>query len=317
MRYDISCTQDFQEMLHKDQRERGDKMIQGWVLIALVSATGDAVRDLTAKRVLTKENSLLFTWLIFALPLPAIYTADYLVGMPQPLPGFYGALCTALPLEILAQILYMQALRLSPLSIVAPLLSLSPVFMLVVPLLLIGEKINLLAGTGVLLIASGAYVLNVGAMKRGVLEPFKALLRERGAVYMCVVALLFSFTATLSKKAIMLSSPLHYMAVYWTGIVVGMTPLLFFAYRGKWQKTFRDGAVRKSLLPALLFVTAVFAAAYAMSITKVTYVTTVKRLSVLFSIMLAGAVLKEESIRERFAGGVLMVTGFALIVLFG
>lgn len=292
-------------------------MIQGWVLIALVSATGDAVRDLAAKRVLTKENSLLFTWLIFALPLPAIYTADCLVGVPRPMPGFYVALCAALPLEILAQILYMQALRLSPLSIVAPLLSLSPVFMLVVPLLLIGEKINLIAGTGVLLIASGAYVLNAGAVKRGVLEPFKALLRERGAVYMCVVALLFSFTATLSKKAIMLSSPLHYMAVYWTGIVVGMTPLLFFAYRGKWRKTFRNGAVRKSLLPALLFVTAVFAAAYAMSITKVTYVTTVKRLSVLFSILLAGAVLKEESIRERFAGGALMVTGFALIVLFG
>ena len=54
-----------------------------------------------------------------------------------------------------------------------------------------------------------------------------------------------------------------------------------------------------------------------MSITKVTYVTTVKRLSVLFSILLAGMVLKEESIRERFAGGALMVTGFALIVLFG
>jgi uncharacterized membrane protein len=51
--------------------------------------------------------------------------------------------------------------------------------------------------------------------------------------------------------------------------------------------------------------------------TKVTYVTAVKRLSVLFSIALAGAVLKEESIRERLAGGVLMVSGFALIVLFG
>ena len=237
-------------------------MIQGWVLIALVSAAGDALRDLSAKRVLTKGNSLLFTWLIFALPLPAIYTADYIFGVPQPSPGFYGALLTALPLEILAQILYMQALRLSPLSIVAPLLSLSPVFMLVVPLLLIGERINLIAGTGVLLIASGAYVLNAGAVKKGFLEPFRALLRERGAIYMCLVALLFSFTATLSKKAIMLSSPLHYMAVYWTGIVVGMAPLLFFTYRGKWLETLRDGAIRKSLLPALLFVTAVFAAAY-------------------------------------------------------
>jgi len=292
-------------------------MVQVWVLIALVSAGGDALRDLAAKRVLTRENSLLFTWLIFALPLPAIYGADYLYGVPKPAPGFYTTLFTALPLEILAQILYMQALRLSPLSIVAPLLSLSPVFMLAVPFLLIGERISLPAGIGVLLIASGAYVLNVGAVKRGLLEPFKALLRQRGAVYMCLVALLFSFTATLSKKAIMLATPLHYMAVYWTGIVFGMAPLIFFFYRGKWRETIQDGVVRKALLPALLFVTAVFAAAYAMSITKVTYVTTVKRLSVLFSILLAGTVLKEESIRERFAGGTLMVIGFGLIVLFG
>lgn len=292
-------------------------MIQGWVLIALCSALGDALRDLSAKRVLTKENSLLFTWLIFALPLPALYAADYLHGVPRPAPGFYGALLTALPLEILAQILYMQALRLSPLSIVAPLLALSPVFMLAVPFLLIGERISPLAGAGVLLIAAGAYVLNAGTVKKGLLEPFRALVHERGAVYMCLVALLFSFTATLSKKAIMLSSPLHYMASYWTGIVVGMIPLIFFAYRGTWPETLRSGVVRKALLPALIFVAAVFAAAYAMSITKVTYVTTVKRLSILFSILLAGMILKEESIRERFAGGALMLTGFTLIVLFG
>lgn len=292
-------------------------MIEVWVLVALVSASGDALRDLAAKRVLSRENSLLFSWLIFAVPLPVVYAADYLHGVPQPAPGFYGTLLTALPLEILAQILYMQALRLAPLSLVAPLLSLSPVFMLAIPFLLIGERISLVAGSGVLLIAIGAYILNAGAVKRGLLEPFKALLRERGALCMCMVALLFSITATLSKKAIMLSSPLHYMAVYWTGIVVGMLPVLFFAYRASWRETLRGGAVKKAIIPALIFVMAVFAAAYAMSITKVTYVTTVKRLSALFSIVLGGAVLKEESIRERLAGGMLMVAGFALIVLFG
>lgn len=77
------------------------------------------------------------------------------------------------------------------------------------------------------------------------------------------------------------------------------------------------GTVRKAMLPAILFVSAVFAAAYAMSLTKVTYVTTVKRLSILFSIILAGTVLKEEYIRERLAGAMLMLSGFALIVLFG
>ncbi len=288
-----------------------------WVFVALLSAVGDAARDFSAKRVLTEGNSMLFTWLIFVLPLPVIYTADLLYGIPHPAPGFYSAIFSALPLEILAQILYMQALRLSPLSIVAPLLSLTPLFMLVVPLLLIGERIGPVSGAGVLLITAGAYILNAGAARKGILEPFRALLRERGAVYMCLVALLFSFTATLSKKAIVLSSPAHYMAVYWTCLVLGMTPLVFWTYRGRWSEAFDGGTVRKAIVPALLFVMAVFAAAYAMSITKVTYAVTVKRLSALFSIALAGAFLKEERIRERFAGAALMVSGFALIVLFG
>jgi drug/metabolite transporter (DMT)-like permease len=292
-------------------------MGQLWVLVALPSAIGDAVRDLSAKKVLTKRNSMLFTWLIFAIPLPVIYTVDIFCGVPHPAPGFYTAIFTALPLEILAQILYMQALRLSPLSITAPLLSLTPVFMLAVPWLLIGEKISMVSGTGILLIATGAYILNAGAIKRGVLEPLRALLWERGAIYMCLVALLFSITATLSKKAIVLSSPAHYMAVYWTCLVTGMTPLVFWRYWRKWGEATEGGTVRKAILPALLFVAAVFAAAYAMSLTKVTYVTTVKRFSILFSIMLAGAVLKEEYIRERLAGAVLMLSGFALIVLFG
>lgn len=126
-----------------------------------------------------------------------------------------------------------------------------------------------------------------------------------------------SITATLSKKAIVLSSPAHYMAVYWTCLVTGMTPLVFWTYRGRWSEAMEGGTVRKAMLPAILFVSAVFAAAYAMSLTKVTYVTTVKRLSILFSIILAGTVLKEEYIRERLTGAMLMLSGFALIVLFG
>jgi drug/metabolite transporter (DMT)-like permease len=288
-----------------------------WVAIALASAIGDASRDLAAKRVLTKSNSLLFTWLLFALPLPVLYASDILCGVPRPAPGFYSAIFTALPLEILAQILYMQALRLSPLSIVAPLLSLSPVFMLIIPFLLIGERISLTSGIGVVLIAAGAYSLNAGTAKRGILEPFRALLRERGALYMCMVAFLFSITATLSKKAIMLSSPFHYMAVYWTCLVIVMTPILAVTYRGRWREILNEGTIKKSLLPALLFVTAVIAAAFALSLAKVTYVTAVKRLSVLFSIVLGGTILKEGAFRERLAGGALMVSGFALIVLFG
>lgn len=286
-----------------------------WIVVALASAMGDALRDLSLKRVITRGNALSITWLLFALPLPALYLADYLYGIPQTKPGFYETLLLALPLEILAQILYMQALRLSPLSLVAPLLSLSPLFMLVVPRIIINETITLTSSGGVLLIAGGAYALHMGSARRGIWEPFRAFVREKGALCMAAVALIFSITATLSKKAIMLATPIHYMAVYWTGIVVGMAPVVLYAQRHQNSEPLTRRTITAVLPAALLFTGAVFAAAFAMNITKVTNVTAIKRLSILFSIILAGAVLKEESIKERLIGGILMVGGFMLIVL--
>lgn len=61
---------------------------------------------------------------------------------------------------------------------------------------------------------------------------------------------------------------------------------------------------------------AVFTAAYAMSLAKVTYANTAQRLSILSNNLLAVFVLKEKRDGERFAGGLLMVAKFVLITLF-
>ncbi|MEK7307764.1 MAG: EamA family transporter, partial [Nitrospirota bacterium] len=54
---------------------------------------------------------------------------------------------------------------------------------------------------------------------------------------------------------------------------------------------------------------------YAMSLTKVAYMISVKRTSLLFSIFYGYIIFKEEKISERLAGSIIMLAGFVIIVL--
>jgi len=54
----------------------------------------------------------------------------------------------------------------------------------------------------------------------------------------------------------------------------------------------------------------------AISLTQVAYMISIKRLSLLMGVLFGYLFFKETNIRERFVGTLLMIIGFALIVLF-
>ena len=111
-----------------------------------------------------------------------------------------------LPLEVLAMLLYMRALRLCHLSLCVPFLAFTPVFLIFTGWLVLGERLNRWGVAGTLMIALGCYVLGLGADgrgKTGVLAPLKALAKEPGARLMLMVAAIYSLTAALYKSAIL------------------------------------------------------------------------------------------------------------------
>jgi uncharacterized membrane protein len=112
-----------------------------------------------------------------------------------------------------------------------PFLSLTPIFLIVVPYLVIGETISLPGVIGVLLIAIGGYTLNIKETKKGFFALFAAIMRERGSLYMIVVALIYSITATLGKLAIQHSSPLFFGIIYYSVLAVAMAPIALFKNR--------------------------------------------------------------------------------------
>ena len=144
-------------------------------------ATSDA---LTKKALAARHNEYLTAWVRLLLMVPPLVIV--LLANPVPPLGaeFFPTILTALPIELLALILYFKALKLSPLGLTVPFLALTPVFLIVIPYLLLGERITLAGGAGIILIAAGSYTLNLHNRSSGLLAPFRSIFRERGSLCM-------------------------------------------------------------------------------------------------------------------------------------
>ncbi|MCI0468611.1 MAG: DMT family transporter [Nitrospirae bacterium] len=287
-----------------------------WILLSLISAFSLASSDALAKKALSIHNEYLIAWLRLMLSLPILFASLLFIPVPSLGSGFYAAFFTALPLEVIATIFYIKALKLSPLSLTLPFLSLTPVFLIVITYLLIGEKVSLLGGIGIFLIAAGGYTLNIKDFRKGIFEPFIAIKREKGSLYMIITAFIFSITSSLGKIAIERSSPLFFGATYITTMVIVFTPIALYKGRDEAGRLLHDAAIRSSIVPGALNGVMIIAHMTAMSLTNVAYMISVKRLSLLIGIIYGHLLFKESGIKERLLGSALMLAGFMLIVIY-
>ncbi|MFA5353114.1 MAG: DMT family transporter [Thermodesulfovibrionales bacterium] len=286
-----------------------------WVIWGLTSAFSLATSDALTKKAVGLHNEYLIGWLRLAISLPFLWLTLLMIPMPQLDRDFFQAFCISLPLEVAATILYVKALKSSPLSLTLPFLSLTPVFLILISYLLLGEEVSLSGAVGVAGIACGGYILNISDIRKGVWAPFAAIRRERGAVYMIIVSFIYAFTSSLGKMAIEHSSPLFFGAAYITALVILLTPIALYKGRNEVGLLFRNGAVRSSILPGLFQAIMIISHMTGMGLTKVAYLISVKRLSLLIGVVYGHLFFHEPGIRQRIAGTALMVAGFLLIVL--
>lgn len=285
-----------------------------WVVFALISAFTLATSDALTKKALKDSNEYLVAWFRFIFSLPLLLVLWFFIPTPKLDAEFYRAFAIALPLEIVTIILYIKALRVSPLSLTLPFLALTPVFLIFISYLLVGEKVSFRGGAGIFLIAAGSYTLNISEIKKGILEPFRSIPREKGSVFMIGVALIYCFTASLGKIAIEHSSPLFFVITYYIALTICFAPIAFWMGRKELRVFFREKQFRKLVQPGVFF--AVMAATHmlAMSMAKVAYMISVKRLSLIIGIIYGYFLFREENIKERLLGAVLMLIGFVLVV---
>ena len=287
-----------------------------WFALSCVTALTQAVKDTFLKRSMAALDATtamigyclsasVFLWLAVAAGPPVSLASSFWTWLA--VGGVLGGV---------TYWLYGLALKAGDLSLTLPMLAFTPLFLLVTSPLTLGEFPEPGGLCGIALVVAGAYVLNLRERKSGVLGPIKALWTRRGPRLMLAVAAIWSIGANLDKLGLRASSPLFWGAAVYTAT--------FLALLGpRLVKKARAGRRLPGLpswpvaVAGLLEAIGIVCQMHALPLTQVSYVIAVKRLSIVFGVLLGALVLREPDLAHRLPGALLMVAGVFFIAVFG
>ena len=282
-----------------------------WALLSILSGAFDAVAFASMKKLgsLSTRLILIFRHLV---ALPFLLLGFFFYGVPNVSGGFYIVTFVNLAVFLAAIYLLIKSLRTSDLSMSIPMLNLTPTFLIMTSYIMIGEVPSLQGFIGIIVTIIGAYILNLRYVKGSIFEPFKMIFRKKEILYMVIVAFLFSITSNLFKIGVQLSNPAFFVFVSYFFASVILVLLFFREFRQK-NLIFKNAKWILIMGISTGFMEMLIAVAVNLSI--IPYIITLKRTSVIFSVVLGFYLFKEKNFRHAIAGSIVMFAGAALIIL--
>ena len=208
------------------------------------------------------------------------------------------------------------AIARSEVSLVGPVMTLTPGFVVVIEWSVIGDLPGALGLAGLGLLVAGGYVLSVEREQTSLLAPLRRLFTDPGSVFTLVAAFCFAAASTLGRVGIQMSDPLSFAV-----IVAVVNPIVLFVmfsvqdhrfYREAFPRHLRR-EVRPLLLLGVLFALMRIADQIALSLTLASYAMAVKRTAGMFSVLLGHWYYGEGQLAARLAGSAVMLAGLFLL----
>lgn len=301
-----------------------------WIPVTLLCALSFSARDAVVKA-LSNQNVKIFRVLVIAGFFTSVFATGFALiffrgqiefsRLLQP-ESLKWILIFA-SLDSFATILQFKALSLSPLSLTAPFLAFSPVLVPLFSWILLGENSSFLSYAGIFLVVIGSYVLFFDNPK-DLLAPFKNLWKEKGSLLMFSVAVIYSFSAVVVRKTVLVVGVANLAVVY--NFIGFLFVLIVLTVSAQWKNVQKSGdenplPLKKRILlygGVSLFGSVSFISHFiGASMVSANYMIPVKRTSMLFSILIAYFFFDEKNIKSRLLGGGLMLGGVALTAILG
>ncbi len=283
-------------------------------LLAFGTAISEALKDITSKFNLyhideyTAAFSLHLVQSIILAPL-VLY-----LGPEEISNRFLYALLAGSLIQVTVILLYFKAIKRSELSVTVPLITLTPLFMLLTSPLMIGEFPSMMGIVGIVLIVTGTYISNLSQDNKNFFAPFVSLVKNQGSRYMLIVAFLWSITANIDKIGVEETSPVFWAFTKDFLILLYLFPILVV----KSHKPLRQINHRKwgLLLVGFFRSASVLTQMYALQFILVAYVISIKRASSIFIILFAFFYMNEKkNFRNRMIGIIIILAGLFVIAI--
>ncbi|UCC91904.1 MAG: EamA family transporter [Candidatus Aenigmatarchaeota archaeon] len=285
-----------------------------WFIFAIFGALFQATYYTLVKKYLKGIDQYVLASGVFLSSFAILFLISLILGIPEIGPYFYIAVLTTGTLNIFAVTLYLKSFKITDLSLSVPMISFTPIFLILTSFILLREFPTVFGISGIFLIVIGSYILNTTRDGRDLLKPFKEMFRNRGVLYMLIVGFLFSISSNFDKMVVINSDPIFgYSVVH---LFLGLVFLIISSYkkthdiRGTYRKNYN-----KFLLAGLALALVAITINTAFTMQIVPYVISLKRSSILFSIFFGGLIFKEKNIFKRGLGAFVMLIGMILIIL--
>jgi drug/metabolite transporter (DMT)-like permease len=285
-----------------------------WFAIALSCAFLTACCDALSKR-LMKENDAWITGTGILVVSGICFSPVFMCVDLKPVSlELLAVLAVAVPLEILGYYLFLDALRLAPISLTLPILAFTPVFTILTAGFIVCETICPVATVGISLVTVGAYFLNANLVNISLAAPIQAVFSNPGSRRMLMVALIWSVTSAIGKKGVLIYGAIQFGFLLLAGIIIGFAVVSAVRVKSSATKIH----LNKANLPIVCLAGLIMAAVeithfVSLSMAPVACMIAVKRLSMVFGVILGWVFFKEENIGYRLCGASLMVGGVFLL----
>lgn len=200
------------------------------LLLVLGSAAAYSGVDLTRKLLVARMRGAVLLFYLSIGQAPFFLLWAWFSGALSVGPGYLAPAGASVVLNIAANLLFMEAVRISPLSLTVPFLALTPVFTALLGIPLLGEVPGTVELIGVVVVVAGAFQLNAGSAGIRLRTPLAALLGEPGSRLMVLVALCWSLAMPFDKLALAHADVSVHGFVLSAGVALGALALLLLRW---------------------------------------------------------------------------------------
>ncbi|MFH1173543.1 MAG: DMT family transporter [archaeon] len=202
---------------------------------------------------------------------------------------------------------YYKALRHLDISIASPLMELTPLFLLILAMLFLHERLHVVNIAGIILIVSGAFLLNLD------LSAFKEKVKGHYVLLAVLAAALGGVVATLQKFSIATVPPL--VLGWWLWVFVNVLLIIFSVVQHGFKELFEEVKQKHLFTISVLGISSNFAFLLALPLAFVSIVLPLRRISILFSVIAGGELFKEKHVLLRSIATFIMLGGTVLLIL--
>jgi len=288
-----------------------------WVWLSLGSAVFYALGALVGKRVLQRAHALEYA---ASQSLYALLLVLVLPFLPLHLSfGLVGALYFLSFVLAAGNLYYLKSIRHSELSESVPLMNISPLFLLVLAFVFLGELPSRLDIVGIFLLIVGAYFVQLTSMRiADFWKPFRVLLTSRSALYMIFAVLVFSFTAVMQKALLnwgVSAISLLVLTRLFVALNYVFLEVVVHGFQEILRNLHRDGRAILTSTLASFFSDFFLVLAMAVPGALVSLIIPLKRTSTFLTALIGGRLFHEHRLFLKLVGCLIMLAGVLIIAL--